>query len=235
MMLTIRNLNVRYGSVPALRDVDLDVAKGEIIAVVGANGAGKTTLVRTISGLLKPASGQIVFEDENITAAPPHRIVRRGVVQVPEGRMALAKMSVRENLLAAAAVRPDRSQARIDIEAAMDRFPILRERAEQFAGTLSGGQQQMLVIARALIAKPHLLLLDEPSLGLAPVIADQVFEIIQEIRKDGVTVMLIEQNALRAMEIADRAYVLELGRIIASGSAAQLASDPRVAASYLGG
>jgi branched-chain amino acid transport system ATP-binding protein len=235
MMLRIRNLNVRYGSVPALRDVDLDVAQGEIIAVVGANGAGKTTLVRTISGLLKPVSGQIVFEGENIAAAPPHRIVRRGVVQVPEGRMALAKLSVRENLLAAAAVRTDRSQAHADIEAAMDRFPILRERAEQFAGTLSGGQQQMLVIARALIAKPHLLLLDEPSLGLAPVIADQVFEIIQEIRRDGVTVMLIEQNALRAMEIADRAYVLELGRIIASGSAVELASDPRVAASYLGG
>jgi branched-chain amino acid transport system ATP-binding protein len=235
MMLSIRNLTVRYGSVPAIRDVDLDVTAGEIIAVVGANGAGKTTLVRTISGLLKPAAGKITFEGADITAAPPHRIVRQGVVQVPEGRMALAKMSVRENLLAAAAVRHDRHNVRADIDAAMDRFPILRERAEQFAGTLSGGQQQMLVIALALIAKPRLLLLDEPSLGLAPVIADQVFDIIEEIRKDGVTIMLIEQNALRALEIADRAYVLELGGILASGSAAELARDPRVAASYLGG
>jgi branched-chain amino acid transport system ATP-binding protein len=161
--------------------------------------------------------------------------VRRGIVQVPEGRMVLGKLSVRENLLAALAVRPDRSQAMRELEAAMDRFPILRERAGQLAGTLSGGQQQMLAIARALLAAPKLLLLDEPSLGLAPVISDQVFEIIQEIRRGGVTILLIEQNARRALEIADRAYVLELGQIAMSGPASELARDPRMVASYLGG
>ena len=203
--------------------------------MLGANGAGKTTLVRTISALVRPVSGSIVFEGEEITASPSHEIVRRGIVQVPEGRMVLAKMSVCENLLAAADIRSDKENVARDIEALMDRFPILRERSRQLAGTLSGGQQQMLVIARALLAKPRLLLLDEPSLGLAPVIADQVFSIIEEIRRDGVTIMLIEQNAERALAIADRAYVLELGEIAISGRATELAHDPRMIESYLGG
>lgn len=233
-MLKLRDLHVRYGSFAVLKGLDIDVSAGEIVTVVGANGAGKTTLVRTISGLIRPSQGVIDFEGHDLVLARTHEIVRLGVVQVPEGRMALAKLSVMENLLAAAAVRPDRENIPVDIEAAMTRFPILRERSNQLAGTLSGGQQQMLVIARALMAKPRLLLLDEPSLGLAPVIADQVFEIIGEIRQQGVTVLLIEQNAHRAMEIADRTYVLELGQIAFAGPSAELSRDTRVAASYLG-
>ena len=234
-MLSVRDLRVRYGKVEALKGVDLDVAQGEIVAVIGANGAGKSTLVRTISGLLRPAAGTITFEGRSIGGAPAHSIVRLGVVQVPEGRMALAKLSVLENLLAAAQVRPDRSAVKDDIEKAMNRFPILRERVHQLAGTLSGGQQQMLVIARALLARPRLLLLDEPSLGLAPVIADQVFALIEEIRGEGVTILLIEQNAGRALSVADTAYVVETGRIAASGPAQELKRDPRVMAAYLGG
>lgn len=234
-MLQVRDLQVRYGNVPVIKSADLDVDEGEVVSVVGANGAGKTTLVRTISGLVRPVSGSIRFRQEEIVGVPAHEIVRRGVVQVPEGRMALAKMSVLENLLAAAAVRPDRENVPQDLDAAMERFPILRERSGQLAGTLSGGQQQMLVIARALMAKPKLLLLDEPSLGLAPVIADQVFEIISEIRENGVTILLIEQNAGRAMKISDRTYVLETGSVAMSGPSAEIAEDPRVIATYLGG
>jgi branched-chain amino acid transport system ATP-binding protein len=234
-MLKVRDLSVRYDSSAVLKGVDLEVEAGEIVAVVGANGAGKTTLVRSISVLVRAEAGSITFRGENVSRLPTHRIVRRGIVLVPEGRMVLGKLSVRENLLAALAVRPDRSQAMRELEVAMGRFPILRERAAQLAGTLSGGQQQMLAIARALLAAPKLLLLDEPSLGLAPVISDQVFEIIQDIRRDGVTILLIEQNAHRALEIADRAYVLELGRITMSGPASELARDPRMVASYLGG
>ena len=234
-MLAVRDLHVRYGRVEVLQGVALDVAKGEIVSVIGANGAGKTTLVRTISGLLRPAGGSVAFDGAEISTLPTHEIVRRGVVQVPEGRMALAKLSVRENLLAAGDQRRDKTGLAADLEAAMDRFPILREREHQLAGTLSGGQQQMLVIARALMSAPKLLLLDEPSLGLAPVVCDTVFEIIAEIRQQGITVLLIEQNANRALELADRAYVLELGRIVHSGPAAELRRDPKVIASYLGG
>jgi len=234
-MLAVRDLSVRYGRVEVLHGVSLDVAKGEIVSVIGANGAGKTTLVRTISGLLRPTAGSIDFEGANLASLPTHEIVRRGVVQVPEGRMALAKLSVRENLMAAGDQRRDKTGLERDLQAAMDRFPILREREGQLAGTLSGGQQQMLVIARALMSAPTLLLLDEPSLGLAPVICDQVFEIIAEIRGQGITVLLIEQNANRALELADRAYVLELGRVVLDGTAAELRRDPKVAASYLGG
>ena len=234
-MLTIRDLTVRYGPIEALKNVSIDVARGEIISIVGANGAGKTTLLRTISGLLRPSAGTIRFEGTEIGGAPSHTIVRAGLVQVPEGRMVLTKLSVLENLLAAAGVRTDKANVPHDIERAMERFPILRERAKQPAGTLSGGQQQMLVIARALMAKPRLLLLDEPSLGLAPVISSQVFAIISEIRREGVTVLLIEQNAKRALAIADRAYVLELGRMVLSGPAAELARHPKVIEAYLGG
>ena len=234
-MLAVRDLHVRYGRVEVLQGVALDVAKGEIVSVIGANGAGKTTLVRTISGLLRPAGGSVAFDGAEISTLPTHEIVRRGVVQVPEGRMALAKLSVRENLLAAGDQRRDKTGLAADLEAAMDRFPILREREHQLAGTLSGGQQQMLVIARALMSAPKLLLLDEPSLGLAPVVCDTVFEIIAEIRQQGITVLLIEQNANRALELADRAYVLELGRIVHSGPAAELRRDPKVIAAYLGG
>ena len=234
-MLEIRDLSVRYGPIEALKGVSIDVAQGEIISIVGANGAGKSTLLRTISGLLRPAAGSIRFEGRDIGTAPTHEVVRAGLVQVPEGRMVLAKLSVLENLLAATGIRSDKSEVARDIDRAMERFPILRERARQLAGTLSGGQQQMLVIARALMARPKLLLLDEPSLGLAPVISSQVFAIIAEIRREGVTVLLIEQNAKRALAIADRAYVLELGRVVLVGPAAELARHPRVVEAYLGG
>ena len=234
-MLKISDLSVRYGSIEVLKGVSLDVKNGEIVTIVGANGAGKTTLLRTMSGLLRPSAGKILFEGVDIGGAPSHQIVRRGLVQVPEGRMALGKLSVLENLLAAAAVRLDKANISGDLDRAMERFPILRERSKQLAGTLSGGQQQMLVIARALMAKPRLLLLDEPSLGLAPVISDQVFSIITEIRREGVTILLVEQNARRALAIADRAYVLELGRVALEGEAAAVARNPRIVEAYLGG
>lgn len=234
-MLAIRDLSVHYGPIEALKGVSIDVAQGEIISIIGANGAGKTTLLRAISGLLRPSAGTIRFDGREIGGAPTHTIVRSGLVQVPEGRMVLAKLSVLENLQAAAGVRPDKANVARDLERAMDRFPILRERAKQLAGTLSGGQQQMLVIARALMAKPKLLLLDEPSLGLAPVISTQVFAIISEIRREGVTILLIEQNANRALAIADRAYVLELGKLVLDGPAAEVARHPKVIEAYLGG
>lgn len=234
-MLAIRDLSVHYGPIEALKGVSIDVAQGEIISIIGANGAGKTTLLRAISGLLRPSAGTIQFDGREIGGAPTHTIVRSGLVQVPEGRMVLAKLSVLENLQAAAGVRPDKANVARDLERAMDRFPILRERAKQLAGTLSGGQQQMLVIARALMAKPKLLLLDEPSLGLAPVISTQVFAIISEIRREGVTILLIEQNANRALAIADRAYVLELGKLVLDGPAAEVARHPKVIEAYLGG
>ena len=234
-MLAIRDLSVHYGPIEALKGVSIDVAQGEIISIIGANGAGKTTLLRAISGLLRPSAGTIQFDGREIGGAPTHTIVRSGLVQVPEGRMVLAKLSVLENLQAAAGVRPDKANVARDLERVMDRFPILRERAKQLAGTLSGGQQQMLVIARALMAKPKLLLLDEPSLGLAPVISTQVFAIISEIRREGVTILLIEQNANRALAIADRAYVLELGKLVLDGPAAEVARHPKVIEAYLGG
>ena len=234
-MLAIRDLSVHYGPIEALKGVSIDVTQGEIISIIGANGAGKTTLLRAISGLLRPSAGTIRFDGREIGGAPTHTIVRSGLVQVPEGRMVLAKLSVLENLQAAAGVRPDKANVARDLERVMDRFPILRERAKQLAGTLSGGQQQMLVIARALMAKPKLLLLDEPSLGLAPVISTQVFAIISEIRREGVTILLIEQNANRALAIADRAYVLELGKLVLDGPAAEVARHPKVIEAYLGG
>lgn len=235
MILSIRDLHVRYGHVEALKGIDIDVGDNEMISVVGANGAGKSTLLRTISGLLPAASGQILYRGVDLVGQPSHRIVRSGVVQVPEGRMALAKLTVRDNLLAAGAVREDRKAMLDDLDRVMDRFPILRERRDQLAGTLSGGQQQMMVIARALMAAPRLLLLDEPSLGLAPVIVDQVFAIIEETRAQGVAILLVEQNARRAMQISDRTYVLETGRVSHHGTSADLIDDPRVRESYLGG
>lgn len=234
-MLDVFNLSVRYGAIEALKNVALEVARGEIVTIIGANGAGKSTLLRTLSGLIRPQTGKIAFEGTDIAQMPAHAIVRRGLVHVPEGRMALAKLSVLENLLAATAIRKDKGEIAADVDRAMDRFPILRERAKHPAGTLSGGQQQMLVMARALLARPKLLLLDEPSLGLAPVISTQIFELVREIRRDGVTVLLIEQNAKRALAVADRAYVLELGRVVLSGPAEDVAADPRVIQAYLGG
>jgi branched-chain amino acid transport system ATP-binding protein len=233
-VLSVHNLCVRYGAVEVLKGINLEVAAGEITAIVGANGAGKTTLLRTISGLIRPERGSIAFEGAELVGMPSHEIVRRGLIQVPEGRMILAKLTVLENLLVAAAFRRDREIA-ADLDRVMDRFAILRERAGQLAGTLSGGQQQMLAIGRALLARPKLLLLDEPSLGLAPVISQQVFAIIGEICREGVTAMLIEQNARRALEISSRAYVIELGRLTVQGSGMDVLANPEVIKAYLGG
>jgi branched-chain amino acid transport system ATP-binding protein len=234
-VLSIRNLRVRYGAVEVLKGIDLEVAAGEITALVGANGAGKTTLLRTISGLIHPERGSITFEGAELVGMPSHAIVRLGLIQVPEGRMILTKLTVLENLLVAAAFRRDRERIPSDMERVMDRFAILRERAGQLAGTLSGGQQQMLAIGRALLARPRLLLLDEPSLGLAPVISQQVFAIIREICSEGVTVMLVEQNARRALEISSRAFVIEFGQIAVKGSGAEVLGNPEVVKAYLGG
>ena len=230
-MLRLEGLTAAYGPVVALDDVSLEVAESEIATVLGANGAGKTTLLRTLSGLVRPTSGTVVFEGRDITAAAPHVIVREGLVQVPEGRMVVTKLSVLDNLLAAAAVRRDRPGARRDLERVMDRFPVLRERARQLAGTLSGGQQQMLVIARALMARPKLLLLDEPSLGLAPRVTAQIMGLLRDLReRTGLTVVLVEQNARSALSVADRAIVLALGRVVASDETL----DDQLRHAYLG-
>ena len=233
-LLSVRNLRVAYGGMEVVKGIDLEVEAGKITALIGANGAGKTTLLRTISGLIRPTYGQIIFQGQDLVGTPSHIIVRRGLIQVPEGRMTITKMTVRENLLVAAAARPDRRDVTRDIEQLMDRFAILRERDGQRAGTMSGGQQQILVIARALIARPKLLLLDEPSLGLAPLTRQAILALISEIGRDGMTVLLVEQNARRALEISHHAYVIELGRVAVQGASADILHDPNVARAYLG-
>lgn len=233
-LLEVRDLRVRYGAVEAIRGVSFEVAEGETVALIGANGAGKSTILNTLSGLLKPAAGSATFAGLDLRRAAPHTIVRRGLVQVPEGREILARQTVRENLELGAWARRDGGVAR-EIAALMERFPILGSRANLLAGQLSGGEQQILAIARGLLARPRLLLLDEPSLGLAPQMVDTVFEVIEQIRQQGTTILLVEQNALRALQVADRAYVIETGRILLSGSGADLARNPQVRAAYLGG
>jgi len=234
-ILDVRDLSVSYGAVNAVRGASLRVAAGEVVALIGANGAGKSTILNTLSGLIRPDSGTANFDGLDLTAAKPSAIVRHGLAQVPEGREILARQTVLENLELATWARHDREAAAKDIEAAMKRFPILGERRAMRAGTLSGGEQQMLAIARGLLAKPRLLLLDEPSLGLAPQMVDEVFAAIAEIHREGTTILLVEQNALRALAIADRAYVLETGRILLSGSGDDLLHNPAVRRAYLGG
>jgi ABC-type branched-subunit amino acid transport system ATPase component len=234
-ILEVRNLFVSYGAVSAVRGASLSVARGEVVALIGANGAGKSTILNTLSALIRPDSGTATFDGLDLTAAKPSAIVRHGLVQVPEGREILARQTVLENLELATWARHDRAAAAKDIEAAMKRFPILGERRALSAGTLSGGEQQMLAIARGLLAKPRLLLLDEPSLGLAPQMVDEVFAAIEEIHKDGTTILLVEQNALRALAIADRAYVIETGQILLTGSGEDLLHNPAVRRAYLGG
>jgi branched-chain amino acid transport system ATP-binding protein len=234
-LLDVRDLQVSYGAIQAVRGVSFGVAKGEIVALIGANGAGKSTILNALSGVLRPHSGVARFGEVDLTTAAPDRIVRQGLVQVPEGREILARLTVRENLeLGAWGRRAGRSVHR-DIEGLMEQFPILGQRRDLPAGQLSGGEQQILAIARGLLAQPKLLLLDEPSLGLAPQMVDTVFDVIQRIHKDGVTILLVEQNALRALEIADRAYVVETGRILLSGTGAALRRNPEVQKAYLGG
>ena len=233
LLLRIESLSVAYGAIQALRGVDFEVRAGEIATLIGSNGAGKSTLLRAVSGLLRPQSGRIWFDGADITAERADRRVARGISQVPEGRRIFANLTVRENLQMGAYLR------RTGIEAAYERaltlFPRLRERLGQSAGTLSGGEQQMLAIGRALMAQPRLLLLDEPSLGLAPLLVQQIFAIIREINAQGTTVVLVEQNARQALRVAQRAYVLETGAVTLSGAAPELARDERVRRAYLGG
>jgi branched-chain amino acid transport system ATP-binding protein len=234
MMLEVKNLNVYYGAIHALKGLDFHLEKGEIVTLIGANGAGKSTTLNTISGLLRSRTGQINFMNEDITGTEPQDIVRKGIVQVPEGRKIFATLSVMENLEMGAYLHKDKDRIQKDLESVLQRFPRLRERRKQFGGTLSGGEQQMLAIARGLMSRPDLLLLDEPSMGLSPILVEQIFEIIRDINAQGTSILLVEQNAQMALSIADRGYVLETGRITASGSAAELLHDERVKRAYLG-
>ena len=232
-MLKVQGISTYYGKIQALKNVSLEVKEGTIVTILGANGAGKTTTMNTISGLLHPKEGKITFRDEEITKLEPYQLVRKGIALVPEGRAILASMTVLENLEMGAYHRNDK-QVKDDLEAVMDRFPILRERKGQLGGTLSGGQQQMLAIARALMSKPSLLLLDEPSMGLAPLIVQDIFRIVKEIKETGTTVLIVEQNARQALKIADYGYVLETGKVVAEGPAKQLLEDSSIKEAYLG-
>ena len=234
-MLTVNDINVFYGAIHAIKGVSLEVNEGEIVTLIGANGAGKSTILRTISGLLKPKTGSIQFEGQEIAGMPAHEIVKTGISQVPEGRRIFAEMSVLENLELGAFTRKDKDGIKADMELVFERFPRLKERIGQLAGTLSGGEQQMLAMGRALMSRPRLLLLDEPSMGLAPLLIKEIFAIIQDINKTGTTVLLVEQNANMALSIAHRAYVLETGRITLSGEAKELAASDEVRKAYLGG
>ena len=234
-MLRVEDINVYYGAIHAIKGISLDVPDGEIVALIGSNGAGKSTTLRTISGLMRPKKGRIMYDGEDITGVPAHKIVGKGLCQVPEGRHVFANMTVLENLELGAYLRNDKDGIAKDMEAVFEKFPRLLERKNQIAGTLSGGEQQMLAMARALMSRPKLLLLDEPSMGLAPLLVKEIFNIIKEINASGTTVLLVEQNANMALSIADKAYVLEIGRITLSGTAAELASSEEVRKAYLGG
>jgi branched-chain amino acid transport system ATP-binding protein len=235
-MLEIKNLHVSYGAINALHGISLSVKPGRIVTLIGANGAGKTTTLKTISGLLKPKSGEIFYDGKNIAGLPPHQIVARGLSHVPEGRMIFANLTVLENLQLGAYLQKDRKIIRHELEHVFSLFPRLKEREKQIAGTLSGGEQQMLAIGRALMSKPKLLLLDEPSLGLAPLLVKTIFEKIVEInREQGLTILLVEQNANLALEISHFGYVLETGKVVLSGDTAVLRQNPQVKSAYLGG
>lgn len=232
-MLKVENLNVYYGAIHALKGVSLNVAQGEIVTLIGANGAGKSTLLKTLSGLLRPKTGTAEFLDKKITGKSAQSVVKAGLIHCPEGRRVFANMSVEENLQLGAYVRKD-AEIKSDLDKIYARFPRLLERRKQQAGTLSGGEQQMLAIGRALMARPKLLLLDEPSMGLAPLLVQEIFRIIQEINEAGTTVLLVEQNANQALKIAHRAYVLETGKIVLSGNAAEMAASEEIRKAYLG-
>ncbi len=233
-MLKVDNIDVYYGAIHAIKGISIEVPKGEIVTLVGSNGAGKSTTLRTISGLMKPKNGTILFEDKNIVGVPAHKIVGMGLCQVPEGRHVFANMSVMENLELGAYLRNDKDGIARDLEDVFKKFPRLLERKDQISGTLSGGEQQMLAMGRALMSRPRLLLLDEPSMGLAPLLVKEIFNIIKEINESGTTVLLVEQNANMALSIADKAYVLETGRIALAGTAQELASSEAVRKAYLG-
>lgn len=234
-ILHVEDLNVYYGSIHAVKGISFDVEEGEIVTLIGANGAGKSTTLNTVAGLLKPREGKIEFEGESLLGIPPHKIVSRGMALCPEGRRVFLQMSVRDNLEMGAFTRTDSAEVADSLEMVFDRFPRLKEREGQSAGTLSGGEQQMLAMGRALMSKPRLLMLDEPSMGLAPILVQEIFNIIKSLHDMGTTVLLVEQNARMALSIADRAYVLETGHVSMNGDAADLANDERVKQAYLGG
>jgi branched-chain amino acid transport system ATP-binding protein len=234
-MLKVENLEVAYGNIKAIKGISLEVNQGEIVTLIGSNGAGKSTTLRAISGILKPRSGSITFNGERIDGVEGHEIVAKGICQSPEGRRIFPKMSVDENLDLGAFLRNDKAAIAADRERVLELFPRLQERIDQKAGTMSGGEQQMLAVGRALMGSPKLLLLDEPSMGLAPVLVDMIFETIEKINKQGTTILLVEQNALAALNVADRAYVLESGSIKMSGKAKDLISNDEVTKAYLGG
>jgi branched-chain amino acid transport system ATP-binding protein len=233
-MLEIEDLQVAYGRITALRGVSLSVGEGEIVTVVGGNGAGKTTTLRTVSGVLRPQRGRISYQGKDLVGLQPEQVLARGISHSPEGRMIFGRLSIAENLRLGAYNRRDGAGIRADLDRMYGMFPVLSERRGQRAGTLSGGEQQMLAIGRSLMSRPRLLLLDEPSLGLAPLLVEQIFNVIVELRDQGVTVLLVEQNANEALRISDRAYVLETGRVTAQGPSSQLAEDPQLRAAYLG-
>lgn len=234
-MLQVNEIDVYYGAIHALKGVTFNVEENSIVTLIGANGAGKTTTLKTISGILRPRSGSIKFQGQEITRLPAHEIVKMGISQVPEGRRVFPAMTVLENLEMGAYLRRDRKEIKKDFDEVFDRFPRLKERLNQLAGTLSGGEQQMLAIGRALMARPRLMLLDEPSMGLAPLLVREIFEIIKDINRKGTTILLVEQNAHMALSIADRAFVLETGEVVLQGSARELLESEDVKRAYLGG
>ena len=233
-MLSVNNLQVHYGMIQAIKDVSFEVNEGEVIALIGANGAGKTTILHTVSGLLQPTKGSVIFEGQDITKIPAHKIVSLGMAHVPEGRRVFAQLTVLENLKLGAYTRKDKNEMEETLKMIYRRFPRLEERKNQIAGTLSGGEQQMLAMGRALMSHPKIILMDEPSMGLSPIFVEEVFKIIRDISAEGVTVLLVEQNAKKALNIADRAYVLETGNIILQGDAKKLMNDESVKKAYLG-
>ena len=233
-MLQVENLHVFYGAIHALQGVSFHVEKGEIVTLIGANGAGKSTILRTLSGILRPSEGSISLNGAEITTVPAEKIVTMGMSHVPEGRRIFAPLTVKENIMMGAYTRSDQAEIQTSLERAYGSFPRLRERENQYGGTLSGGEQQMLAMARALMSKPSLLLLDEPSMGLSPLLVEEIFKIIVEINKEGTSILLVEQNAQMALSVANRAYVLETGSIVLSGEAKEIASDPEVKKAYLG-
>ena len=234
-MLEVKNLSVHYGMIQAVRNVDFTVNEGEIVSLIGANGAGKSTILKTLSGLIHPSEGEILYLGENIASTSAKKIVEKGLVQVPEGRHVFPGLTVKENLELGAFLRKDKEEIQKDMESVFERFPILKERKDQDAQTLSGGEQQMLAMGRALMSRPKLLLLDEPSMGLAPIFIREIFKIIQEIQKTGTTVLLIEQNAKMALSISNRAYVLETGSVVLSGTGQELLESDEIQKAYLGG
>jgi branched-chain amino acid transport system ATP-binding protein len=234
-MLRFEDVHVYYGQVPALKGVTVEVHEGELVAMLGANGAGKSTTLMTVSGILRTRSGRVVYEGHDLTRANPYDIVRLGVIQCPEGRHIFGGLTVKENLLMGAVRRRDRSEVQKDLEWVCSLFPVLGERSRQSGATLSGGEQQMLAIGRALMARPRLLLMDEPSLGLAPVIVQTIFDVIRKLHQQGVTILLVEQNARKALQVANRCYLLETGRVVMSGTVEELRANPEVERFYLGG